>query len=145
MAETDPLRLTRVEAAVLDELTARQAGSTDQRMTRTYRRILELVRSGDEIDSVLAAHLARDFMSASPVALRLGPMERGHFDAGTLVARLAATWPAAMRDGEPPEQTVVELRRLLAQYDAASVRAGMPARRMFSAGERGAAGYVPDP
>ena len=145
MDEPEPLSLTSAEAAVTAEIARREAGATDQRMTRTYRRMLELVRSEDEIDAILAAHLARDFLAASPVVLGLGSVERGHFDAGTSVARLAATWPTASRDGDPPDQTIVELRRELDEYDAASTRAEMPARRMFSAGERAAAGYVPDP
>lgn len=134
------------ESAVLRALTRRDADNPAPRMAMAYRKILELSRSDDAIDGVLVAHLVRDLLAASPQALvQLGiDLPRERLEYRDRVARLAETWPAEGRNSEPPEPTIIKLRGLLADHDAASERAGDLPRAVFAGREVGRPAYIPD-
>jgi hypothetical protein len=137
------LRLGESEQAVLRELTERERDTPAPRLASSYRRLLELSRSNDQVDAVLAAHLARELLSALPGALGV-EIPRGRLEYENLVGGLARTWPAEVRSSDPPPQTVVQLRRLLDEHDQASGRARHGPRELLSREDRARTGYVPD-
>src|SRR4051794_13412147 len=63
------VRLTETEDVVLRALTERERAAAFPRVADAYRRLVTLARSNDQIDGILAAHLAREVLSALPGAL----------------------------------------------------------------------------
>ena len=107
---------------MLHELGERESDAEHPRLARSYRRLLELSRSSDPVDAIVAAHIARELLAVVPGALGI-ELPAGRLDYVSRVAELAATWPADTRSGEPPAHAVQVLRRLLVDHELASVRA----------------------
>lgn len=142
--QREVLRLNRNESAVLGELARLELGVPEQRLTRTYRRILELSRSNDPIDGILVAHLVREFLAAFAFNALGNDLPRGRLEYRERVGDMAVTWPADVRGQVPSDATIAEVRRLLNDHDATSERAGNLAGATFQRGDRVSAGYVPD-
>jgi hypothetical protein len=142
--EPDQPRLTEAEQAVLRELANREKGRPAPRLSRSYRRLIELSRSNDPINAILAAHLAREILSALPGALGV-ELTRERLEYENRIQELAEHWPPEARDAEPPARIVVDLRRLIEDHERASGRAREAPRALLSREDRARAGYVPDP
>jgi hypothetical protein len=137
-----PLRLTQTEKTVLRELRHQEQGVSQPRLADAYRRLLELARSDDPIDSILVAHLVREILSTTPraVGIELVP-ERLEYE--NKVADLSRAWPAGERVGDPPPAAVSSLRRLLDDHDQATGRAREGPRALLTRQDAAATGYVP--
>ena len=137
------LRLTHAEATVLRELQRREQGAPAPRLAAAYRRLLQLARSDDPIDSVLVAHLVREVLSATPGALgiELAP-ERLQYE--NSVRELSRAWPAETRAGDAPAAVITGLRRLLDDHDRATGRARVGPHALLTQEDRARAGFVPD-
>jgi hypothetical protein len=125
------LRLTASEDRVLRALAAREASSEYPRLAAAYKRMLELARSGDPVDAVLAAHLAREVLSALPAALGV-VLSRTRLQYENRLDELAERWPSEVRASDPPEPAVAALRALLSDHEAASSRARQGPRQLWS-------------
>lgn len=78
----EPLRLTATEQIVLERLEHEERDAAWPRMGRICRRVIELSRSDDEVDAVLAAHLVRELLFVLPRIAVSVPVERGHLAVG---------------------------------------------------------------
>jgi len=134
--QREVLRLNRNESAVLGELVRLEIGVPEQRLTRTYRRILELSRSNEPIDGILVAHLVREFLAAFAFSAMGNDLPKGRLDYRERVGELAMTWPGDVWGGVPPDLTIAEFRRLLNDHDATSARAGNLTGATFQRGDR---------
>lgn len=139
----DQPRFSESEEAVLRELTERERTAPAPRLASTYRRLVELSRSNDPVDAILAAHLARELLSALPGALGI-EIARGRLEYANLVGELARSWPAEARSSGPPPETLTHLRRLVDEHEQASSRARQGPRELLSREDRARTGYVPD-
>ncbi len=137
------LRLTQAEATVLRELGRQEQGASKPRLADAYRRLLQLARSENPIDSILAAHLVREVLSTTPraVGIELVP-ERLEYE--NKVAELSRAWPAAERVEDPPPAVATKLRRLLEEHDRATGRAQKGPRALLAQQDAARTGYVPD-
>ena len=88
---TTGIRLTQAEATVLGELRWRELGASRPQLAEAYRRLLELAGCNDPIDSILAAHLAREVLSATPGALGI-ELARERLARGNVQRRRAEVW-----------------------------------------------------
>jgi len=142
--EQQPHSLSESEATVLRELEQREAAATSPRLARTYRRIIDLSRIDDSVDAILAAHLARELMSAVPGALGI-ELSTDRLEYVSQVQDLALSWPAEARTADPPGETVLRLRRLLEEHERASGRAREGPRALIRREDRATPGYVLEP
>jgi len=139
-----PLRLTDAEREVLRELTQREASAVAPKVSASYTRLLELARSENAVDTVLAAHLTREILAALPGALGM-QLTHEHLQYRQRLDALSEAWPADVRVDPPNGQALIELRRLVEEHEQASVRAGEGARALLQQSDRARAGFVPDP
>lgn len=138
-----PLRLTATEQIVLERLEHEERDTDRPRMARTYRRLIELSRSDDQLDAVLAAHLLRELLFVLPVAASV-PIEHGHTDYEAHADAIAESWPGALRDRAIPAEAVVKVRAMLEEHEQASRRAATGPDAFIRGRDPGRATYVPD-
>lgn len=142
-AELGESRLSETETIVVRALTERERDAAFPRVANAYRRLVVLARSTDPIDGILAAHLAREVLSALPGALGVELMrERLQYE--NRVQDLADHWPVEGRDREPPARVVTDLRQLVEDHERASGRAREGPRVLLSREDRARTGFVPD-
>ena len=128
---------------MLQQLAERELESPTPRLAGSYRRLIELSRQNDSIDTVLVAHLARELLSAVPGALGV-EMSGEHLQYENVVDELAGLWPAGARDEEPPRQFFTELRRLFDAHDRASARARVGPRALVRQEDPAEGAFVPE-
>lgn len=136
-------RLSETELIVLRALTEREKETAFPRMANAYRRLVAIARSDDPIDGILAAHLAREVLSALPGALGV-ELTRERLQYENRVQGLANHWPAEARAGEPPTSVLTGLRDLIEDHERASGRAREGPRALLSREDRARTGFVPD-
>jgi hypothetical protein len=139
-----PPRLTEAEQTVLRELTRREAAAVAPKMAAAYSRLLELSRSDHPVDHVLAAHLAREILSALPGALG-NDVTRERLDYEPRLQALCLEWPRDARDGGPPAKALDALRKLLDDHETAHQRARSGPLALLTQADRARAGFIPDP
>ena len=139
----DPLVLNETERRVLQELGRIESAAPNPRLARAYRRMVELARSDDELDGILAAHVARELLSALPGIIGITvPSER--VDYLSRIGIIAASWPAVSRADQAPPWTSRLLRELLEDHEAASTRAREGSRGVMAWADPARAPYVPE-
>lgn len=138
-----PLRLTATEQIVLERLEHEERDADRPRLARTYRRLIELSRSDDHVDAVLAAHLLRELLFVLPVAASV-PVERGHTDYEAHADAIAESWPGGLRDKAIPAEAVARVRAMLEEHEQASRRATAGPDAFIRGRDPGRATYVPD-
>ena len=136
-------RLTETESTVLRALTDRESAAAFPRVADAYRRLAILARSTDPIDGILAAHLAREVLSALPGTLGVA-LASGRLEYENRLQDLAGHWPLEARDGAPPTRVVTGLRQLLEDHELASGRAREGPRALLTREDRARTGFVPD-
>lgn len=139
-----PLRLTATEQIVLERLEHEERDADWPRMGRTYRRLIELSRSDDEVDAVLAAHLARELLFVVPLVAASVPVERAHMEYKPYVQAIADAWPSDAREGSMPTAEIDRVRALLEEHEQASRRAASGPDAFIRGRDPGRAAYVPD-
>lgn len=138
-----PIRLTATEQVVLERLEHEEQDTEKPRLARTYRRLVELSRSTDEVDAVLSAHLVRELLFVLPVSASV-PVEPGHMDYKSYAEAVADSWPNGARDKPIPRETVDKVRSLLEEHERASRRASAGPDAFIRRRDPGRATYVPD-
>jgi hypothetical protein len=135
--------LTATEQIVLERLEHEERDAAWPRMGRIYRRVIELSRSDDEVDAVLAAHLVRELLFVLPRIAVSVPVERGHLDYKRHVQAIVDAWPGA-RDGPIPTAAIDKVRALLDEHEQASRRALSGPDEFIRGRDPGRATWVPD-
>jgi hypothetical protein len=136
--------LTATEQIVLERLEHEERDADRPRLGRTYRRLIELSRSDDAIDAVLAAHLARELLFVVPLVTASVPLERAHTDYGPYVQAIADAWPSDARDKPIPTAAIDKVHALLEGHEQASRRAATGPDAFIRGRDPGRAAYVPD-
>ena len=101
---------------MLERLEHEEQDNERPRLARTYRRLIELSRSDDEVDAVLAAHLVRELLFVLPVSASV-PVEPGHMDYKSYAETIAESWPSGARGKPIPRETVDKVRSLLEEHE----------------------------
>lgn len=138
-----PLRLTATEQIVLERLEHEERDADRPRLARTYRRLIELSRSDDQVDAVLAAHLLRELLFVLPVAASV-PVEHGHTDYDAHADAIAESWSVELRDEPIPPGAVDKVRAMLDEHERAARRATAGPDAFIRGRDPGRASYVPD-